>query len=403
MVLDMNKEMTEASFRKRCFLMYFIVHIYMLIVRCVFYYIWPSSGQGNPFIMFDSYNIVYYALNYDNGFLSRALAGELFGKVVLSAGENIVYWSIIVKHIYSFIFFAILTYGIAKYSRDNNVLFLSVLLFMRPFYLNSSAMYVLKTDIFWYISLVFIVVLLWKDKNKYFGIKMLFVVLLSIIAMLFHQAFIFIFAPLVCAILIDKKEPAWFLVYGFSMCAVFICLTKFGQGDYDIICEQVIGNLEEAGIWPHIKDLSLKTSNGDLFSLYYEYNDSRLTQLKNSPELAALYLGNHLPVALIVMFASSWSIIASLTVINKYCDSVLNNYLLKQLLTGVFLIPFIALLLLTIDADRWALMTLTSLNIFSMYVAIKHKVDFSFMSRNILYPSLFIQLATYPFIVSVGA
>ena len=372
----------EDKFARKAMLYSVIVCLASTLFRILFISICTIlSGEGGEFILFDNYNIVYYALDYSNGFITRGLAGALFGKAVMNMGVSVVLWVPIIKIIYSFCFYAMAFAAMKKYFRTDNTLCIMIaMMFMRPLYLNSSVMYVIKTDIFWYTCMIPILIVLWSDKRSKFALKMTVVLIFSIISMLFHQAFIFIFAPLVCAILLDKNEMKWLVVYGLIMCTVFVFLSKFCTGDYTEVRDMIMSNLEASGMWERIKPLAstLVTDDGTPCGIYYEYGDARISQLSgddyNSQHLLELYTEFHIPIAMCLVGICGLSFGISLMTIGEYCKTILKHKLKSAFLASIFILPFISLILFTIDADRWLLMTLTSLNVFAIYVALKYGI-----------------------------
>lgn len=360
------------------------------------------AEDGGFFGMFDHYSLVYYAVDYSNGLLTRALAGELFGEALLSLGLQLPIWATVIKTVYTLVFYAFLWLLIKKYyNTDIKFAAMISIMFMRMLYLNSAGMYVIKTDIFWYACMIPIILLLWSDTEKHFNFKMIGVILSSGIAMLFHHSFIFVFAPLVCAFLIDKKRYKWFVGYGVFMIAVFLYLAKFCTGDYQAICNQVMTRFSDAGILTSIESLPnvMHAEDGNFSGLYYEYGDSRLTQIYESELLRDLYFDYHLPICCIQLAIGCASVYLVFKILKIYFKDVLHSKWQSQILTLVFILPFIALAFFTIDIDRWALMTLTSLDIFAIYVCQKYNIRVN-VNPKLVYTSFGVQMAAY-FITSV--
>lgn len=374
----MQKDVDSREF----FNMFCFIAIGMILLRPVFHIFLSMRSDLGIYYSCDIYDIPYYAVNYDNGLIIRGLAGELFGKFLLGFGDNFAVAIIVLKMIYTLVFCVMLIIFAKRYvTADPKLCAMICVMFMRPWYLNSAISYCAKPDIYWYLCMIPIVLCLWSNEEKYFNIKMIAVILFSFVAMLFHHSFIFIFAPLICAFLIEKKHYKWFVIYGCFMCAVFIFLIKFCTGDYETILDQVNSNLDNAGLLDVLNSLPhvMRGEDGNFAGLYYEYGTDRATQLYHSEMLMSRYFADHIPIFGIQMSLSVLSLIVTFRVISIYCKTVLNNKWLSRLLAVIFILPFLALLIFTIDVDRWALQTLTGLNIFAIYLAKKYdiKIDMS--------------------------
>lgn len=399
MCLSKNTIVNSSKLQNQYFVMFCISLIFMIFVKFSLVYF---SGMGSSdfgfYDVYDNYDLPYYAINYDNGLIVRGLAGELFGNFLLSVGPDFAFVTILIKTAYIIFFAGIVIIAARRCDlSDHNLGMLIMLMFMRPFYLNSAVKYTIKADIFWYACILPVIFLLCFDNKKHFNLKMIVVLLCSTIAMLFHHSFIFIFSPLICAFLIEKKQYKWFAIYGVYMCALFLSLLLFFHGDYDLVKLQVMSNLESSGIWDCIEDnpnLWL-LDDGSMAGLYYEYGADRLTQLYESDDLQGMY-SEHVVLFFIQMGMSIFSLIYSIRIIHNYCRTVLKSKYLILLIISVFVLPFVALIFFTIDIDRWALMTLTSLNIFSLYLAKKYDIHVNIPAM-IFYISFVVQMVVFPF------
>lgn len=320
--------------------------------------------------MFDAYGILYWTIDYSNGFLSRGLAGELFFDSISAISDNPAFNFVLCKVIYVLVLYATGVLILRKcIARDGNIAKYVAVLFIHTGYLTSFA-YGFRTDMFWYISLAISICLLWNhDESRSISLKMLIITALTVIAMMFHQAFIFIFAPLICVFLIDKKQKIWFIVYGITASLAFVLITIFGKGDYDIICQQAMSNLIDSGLFEQFDG----AFEENIAAFRYEYLDSRATQLMD-PDLISQYVYAHLPCLCVHLILGFNSLLVSIFAIKDYIKTYVDNKYVKILIPIVFILPFVALLCFTIDCDRWFLQTMLSLNIFSLYVIVKKGV-----------------------------
>lgn len=341
----------------------------MIIYLCMMFveYVGFQYSDNRLYSYFDLYGFLYFCVDYSDGIVSRGLCGEIT-QLLFSNSTNFVVKFITFKVVLiGLLYLSIIIFGIYCFiKRKDMIVFALSLICIRPLYLLSK-FYSIRPDHFWYICLFIIIVLLFRDTKLNFN--MILITLISSVAMLFHHAFIFVFAPLICLVLYDKKATKWFYTYAGLMCVEFLLLTLCCKGDYQYICNHMIDAMHDFGLW----DLYGGSVFNDsiICALDMEYNSSRLFQVMSYPGLLQEYVTRHIPLLGFNLIAACGSLIFSVKVITKYMYSQKNT----NMISAIILLPFIMLLLFTIDCDRWFLMTLTTLNLFSMYLLLKNKVD----------------------------
>ena len=382
----MFKNKAIYSHKLSCFCL-IIMSIYF-VIAFVDYLIFQYSGN-HVYSMFDLYGFLYFCVDYSNGLVSRGLCGEVT-KLLFSNSTNFVVEFITIKSILiGILYSSIIGFGIWCYiKRKDTIVFALSFICIRPLYLLSK-IYTIRPDHFWYVCLFIIVILLFNDVK--FNRNMILVLLLSIIAMLFHHAFIFVFSPLVCLILYDKKSMKWFLLYSGIMCIEFLLMTLLFKGDYQYICNHVVKLMHEFGLWDNYGSSVFKS---DIISaLDMEYNSSRLLQVVSYPGLLEEYITKHIPLLGIYVLTGCGSLCFSWNIISNYA----RNGRSINFITMIIFLPFLMLLIFTVDCDRWFLMILTSLNIFSMYLLLKNKVtiDINFKWYCFFVISILFQIVVY--------
>ena len=369
----LKQYLLDGTIAKYLFFAMFIIRLTHTFWTNVTYYM---TGDG-LYAHFDLYGFLYYCVDYSNGIVTRGLGGAIIRPLFNNCSDFVLAFAIakwVMMAVIYLIIIGVLFYLIKK--SNNNIAILIGLISIRPFYLLSRG-YAIRTDHFWYVCLIFMIILLLKDSK--FNLRMVGVTLLSTICMLFHHAFIFIFAPLICLILFEKKQTKWFIAYGIIMCIEFLLLTFFGSGDYDYIVSHMVDvmsnlNCMDSTMWDCYGD-SVFYKNRLIEALEMEYNDSRATQIFTYGDLMYKYIHKTIPLCLVQIFSSCMSFYLSLKVIHQQVKKARFN----KLFYVILFLPFVVLCCFTIDIDRWYLMLLTTMNIFAIYLLNKYKGDYEYM------------------------
>ncbi len=167
----------------------FFFFFFMAILVFFFFY------KLSPFDSMNSYTLTYYAINYDNGLISRGLIGEIFLLLGLTTKTEVVIANIFI--IFSLMFFIsyVLNMLVKKY---NNYFILIALLFIintGSFTFMYSYLELGRLDI--YIYILGILSLLCINKKKLFLIP-----IFSIIGMLIHESYLIWLSPMICMVLL---------------------------------------------------------------------------------------------------------------------------------------------------------------------------------------------------------
>lgn len=350
---------------------YFLILLAICFTDILSYLIFWSQNN-NIISLFDLYGFTYYCLDYSDGFITRGLAGTLFRDIILNFADLMVIDYQVSFLIHKFILICVvwlmIILGISYVAKYNvsNMKILTLICF-HPMYI-TNIFYTIRTDMYWFISIGISVFLLMKDTKL--NIKMCVITLLSIIAMLFHHAFIFVYAPLICLILIDKKEKKWFLIYGIILCVAFIVISLLGACEYTYAANTVKGYLRELGFNETYAEESYLCG----IALKYEYEESRLTQVFS--EFMLTEYKRHISKTIFLLIPLSLcSILTTRKIIKAYWTTENVTKFQKRISLTVILLPILALLVFTIDCDRWFTMILAYFNMYAIYLMTRYNIQ----------------------------
>lgn len=343
-----------------------LIHIIGLFVDWIGY--WLIDGYVD--MKFDLYGFLYFCVDYSKGIVPRGICGEI-GKLIFGSGNISVPTFVFVFKtvIIALMFLAMIFFLFYCYKKNFELGIFVALLLFRPFYFLSK-LYVIKSDNFWYLGLIFIVLLLWNDSH--ITIKTVAVTLISTACMLFHHGFLFVFAPLVCLFLFEKKQYKHMFTYGVIMCIEFLLFSFVFKGDYEYIVTHAEELLRQYGM----SESSIEHMyDGDIIlALQSDYQMSRFTQTFEHKFLLGQYVHYHIPVMVMYILASLAGVYAIWSVISKYTK----EHKCSLLVLAAYIIPFLFLMLFTVDCDRWFLMYFMSASVFALYLVFKRNVKFEF-------------------------
>ena len=332
--------------------------------------------NDNLYLTFDLYGFLYFCVDYSNGIVPRGICGEI-GKLIFGNGNvDIPIFIVVVKTACIVLIFTFLISVLVYCYKKNHELAISTaMLFIRPFYFVSK-LYVVKPDHFWYLGLVFMIALLWKDSH--ITVKTICVTVISTICMMFHHAFIFVFAPLICLLLFEKKCYKHMVAYGITMCIEFLLYSFVFTGNYDYVVQHAGDLLMQYGF----PDVFLEYTHADhmIMALKCDHQSNRFTQIFTEEILWKQYISYHIPFLVMYLAAGCSSLYVSSRIISSYAK----EHKCSWFVLSAFIVPFIFLLLFTVDCDRWALMYLTSMSIFAVYLLSKKKVSIKITESHIL-------------------
>ena len=204
---------------------YFIIIITILFIFYVTYI--GFYKLNNVYI----YN--FYVLSYDYGFISRGLIGSIFMFFNPFLKMNTLITILNIIYIIFLIFIAYILSLVIKKQKDKFIAFLTTMFcifnpasFMLMITMNEFG----RFDIFIFILSIISLILIYKRKLLFF------IPIIFFIAMLIHQNFLFMYAPLILTIILynwlKEKNKKWLLLFGVSfICLVilFILVTFYGN------------------------------------------------------------------------------------------------------------------------------------------------------------------------------
>ena len=323
--------------------------------------------------IFDIWGCTYFFVDYSNGFLQRGLIGslllpfiDLFGTdfssflIISKIGFLVVYLDFILYLVYNLLF---------KLSACNIALVFFIC--VRPFYL-LSRIYALRVDNFWYVFIPIMLYCLYKEYKESYTFIVLF--LCTTLCMLCHQAFILTYAPLFCVLLLLLKYYKAFIGYCCSILIEFFIIVFTPKYDFGVLHNTVFEKIYSTNL-PLLLDNYILTDKVE-GALYVVYNSS-VTGLWKNNSLQYEYLYSHFPTLCWLVALSFISLLFSLLVIYNWQYDKRK----KVFFISILVIPFIVLLLFTIDCDRWFLMLLTELNIIAVWLLYKEKVQIKFRNN----------------------
>ncbi len=219
----MNKtyqKIKKVIIDEKCFLILLFI---LLLYYIQYHYLLDSSHH--------IYN--FYVLSYDYGFISRGLIGSIF--MFFSPYLKTHTVTIVLNIIFIF-FLIIIAYILNLFIKKQNDKFFAFLITMFCIFNPASFMLMItmnefgRFDIFLFFISMISLILIYKR-------KLIFVIpILFFIAMLIHQSFLFMYAPLILSIIIynwfKEKNKKWLLLFSMTFaCLVisFILGTFYGK------------------------------------------------------------------------------------------------------------------------------------------------------------------------------
>ena len=185
---------------------YFFIIFLILFICYILYY--------NPYSYGNYYSYNYYVVSYNYGFISRGLIGSIFMFFFpfLKMHTLIIILNII--YILLLVFISYLLHMFIKIQKDKLLSFLATMLcifnpasFMLMITMNEFG----RFDIFIFILSIIAIIIICKKKFIFL------VPIIFIIAMLIHQNFLFMYAPLILMIIIynwfKKRERRWLILF----------------------------------------------------------------------------------------------------------------------------------------------------------------------------------------------
>ncbi len=172
------------------------------------------------------YNFTFYALSYKWGFISRGLIGHLFNIIFTVVSIKKVYFILNFIFIFFLMFVAYMMNLIINIYKNKLMgLMVALLCVFNPasFMLMITMSEFGRFDIF--IFILTIISLIFLYKNKY----LFLIPIISILAMLTHQNFIFMYAPLICTLIIyhyfKNKEKKWITLLVVNLLCLVLSLS----------------------------------------------------------------------------------------------------------------------------------------------------------------------------------
>ena len=354
---------TDVQLKKFYF---FSVCSWLLLLYCEYVYMYVINIHYN---MFDIYGAVYLFVDYSKGLIPRGLLGEILKYPISAYGIHFVDLLMLTKVIIVgciFVCCAAVSYKVLMKQSVNNV-FLLCMLSVHPLYL-MSRIYGIRNDNVWYL---FLPVMFWcihSVKNVY--LKMIILIACSTVCMLCHHAFIFVFVPLICVFLILDGSYRLFLLYSIFMLFEFMVINfGFRNYSYTDTVSMVYDKINKTDIVRLYSKEDIDTPV--TLALYGEYGSSHMTQIFTDRFYLREYIDKHFPRFGYYICFSLSSIIVVLKVFMAWLKQNKRNWILL----GIILLPFVFLLVFTVDCDRWFLMILFEMNILSMWLICRKTVD----------------------------
>lgn len=352
--------------------------LYVLLFGIVLFWVLRFICYKQDYIL-SLYSFVYYFVDYSNGFITRGLIGTLFGFLL---NDNINFFNnflklndILVIFWFSLLFLLLFLY-VKKNKLDNysNCFYLLFVFTTCTAFLDSYTS--LRLELFWCILLIPMLFILQKDFNT---INFLIICCFSLFCMIIHQGFIFVFAPLICVILLDKNRKKEFVMYGIFMCAIFLIFSCFCKVDFDYLLEHAYALIEKRGLNEYLSN----------YKDYIEYALSLEYKLSRTEQMGVLwneYITKHIPITLGILVLNLINLIITIKVIYNLIENK-KNFIIYCI---IFLLPFFMLLIFSIDCERWLLLLMQSLHLFVYY-----KLCNTSTTLKVTYGSLILYIINY--------
>lgn len=316
---------------------------------------------------FDVYGLTYFFLDYSQGFIPRGFFGEVIKPFVTAHYDNLYHTLLYYKVILAGVYVVGISFVFIKLSKklELSTFLIVMFAFIHPYYFFDRT-YSFRTDNWWEILVPLMVLGLYKSKSKIVDISLILV--LSTICMLCHHAFIFVFAPLICAILLLKKEYTLFFVYGFVL-AIEFCILSFGVSyDAEALYQMVIDKVNQTDL---IREFSSKRLSGYIgWAITLEFLSTHATQLRNNEQLLSEY-----PVHIMSLVACLFFSLISLRTIIKVLKEWVKQSKFNILSILMMTVPYFCLLAFTIDCERWFMLYLMSFGILVIWLVCKEKIQ----------------------------
>ena len=324
------------------------------------------------------YNMATFLISYKNGFVSRGFIGTILNLIPEEKYLIIIATMTAIGVSIFTIFILIQVFHIFFENIKEDVCYW--FLFMMC---SSTSIHFLfrnshtKMDLFWYI--LFIPIFIgFLNFNKHKIRNIIFLFLFSIMAILIHQAFIFVIAPFILVLLWDVNERKILIPYTIIIGITFLICQFCGKGNYELILQDVydktykVFSYNQDYAWTYIHKM-----------LYLEY---KMPVFEHFHYLKKEFMDVNLRL---YFFTYIFNFINICILIKLF----INMYKKKTKLYIPFLIlSQLPLYVLTIDYERWFTLFLLNMQLLIIY-GLRNKKEIQIKKKkNITYGFFIINL-----------